>query len=111
MVAHAELVQQLAPARTFFFLSRAVRISASQEHLTVGVPPQYRVDGEMVSADKPPLTFEMNTALRRAGFDMVFDTNFTADLTIIEEGTELIQRLDRPEGPPGGPPGGRRPPP
>ena len=40
-----------------------------------------------------PVTFEMNTALRRAGFDMVFDTNFTADLTIIEEGTELIQRL------------------
>lgn len=29
---------QLAPARTFFFLSRAVRISSSQEHLTVGVP-------------------------------------------------------------------------
>ena len=40
-----------------------------------------------------PVTFEMNTALRRAGFDKVFDTNFTADLTIIEEGTELIQRL------------------
>jgi len=40
-----------------------------------------------------PLTFEMNTALRRCGFDKVFDTNFTADLTIIEEGTELILRL------------------
>ena len=40
-----------------------------------------------------PLTFEMNTALRRAGFDKVFDTNFSADLTIIEEGTELILRL------------------
>ncbi|HPV04650.1 MAG TPA: NADH-dependent [FeFe] hydrogenase, group A6 [Myxococcota bacterium] len=40
-----------------------------------------------------PLTFEMNTALRQCGFDKVFDTNFTADLTIIEEGTELIQRL------------------
>ncbi len=39
------------------------------------------------------LTFEMNTALRRCGFDKVFDTNFTADLTIIEEGTELILRL------------------
>jgi NADH dehydrogenase/NADH:ubiquinone oxidoreductase subunit G len=39
------------------------------------------------------VTFEMNTALRRAGFDRVFDTNFTADLTIIEEGTELILRL------------------
>lgn len=39
------------------------------------------------------LTFEMNTALRLAGFDKVFDTNFSADLTIIEEGTELILRL------------------
>jgi NADH-quinone oxidoreductase subunit G/[NiFe] hydrogenase diaphorase moiety small subunit len=39
------------------------------------------------------LTFEMNTALRQAGFDKVFDTNFTADLTIIEEGTELLLRL------------------
>lgn len=40
-----------------------------------------------------PLTLEMNTALRRCGFDRVFDTNFSADLTIIEEGTELILRL------------------
>jgi iron-only hydrogenase group A len=40
-----------------------------------------------------PLTFEMNTALRECGFDKVFDTNFAADLTIIEEGTELILRL------------------
>jgi NADP-reducing hydrogenase subunit HndD len=40
-----------------------------------------------------PLTFEMNTALRSCGFDKVFDTNFSADLTIIEEGTELILRL------------------
>ncbi len=40
-----------------------------------------------------PLTYEMNTALKLCGFDMVFDTNFSADLTIIEEGVELIQRL------------------
>jgi len=40
-----------------------------------------------------PLTFEMNTAIRHCGFDRVFDTNFTADLTIIEEGTELLLRL------------------
>lgn len=39
------------------------------------------------------MTRELNTALRRIGFDRVFDTNFTADLTIIEEGTELILRL------------------
>ncbi len=39
------------------------------------------------------LTQELNTALKRIGFDKVFDTNFTADLTIIEEGTELVIRL------------------
>jgi NADH-quinone oxidoreductase subunit G/[NiFe] hydrogenase diaphorase moiety small subunit len=41
------------------------------------------------------MTFELNTALRGCGFDKVFDTNFTADLTIIEEGTELLVRLHR----------------
>jgi NADH-quinone oxidoreductase subunit G/[NiFe] hydrogenase diaphorase moiety small subunit len=41
------------------------------------------------------LTFEMNTALRRCGFDRVFDTNFTADLTIIEESAELLIRLHK----------------
>jgi len=39
------------------------------------------------------LTFELNTALKLCGFDKVFDTNFAADLTIIEEGTELLLRL------------------
>lgn len=32
-------------------------------------------------------------ALRRIGFDYIFDTNFTADLTIMEEGTEFLQRF------------------
>lgn len=41
------------------------------------------------------VTFELNTALRRCGFDKVFDTNFAADVTIIEEGTELLLRLKR----------------
>ena len=40
-------------------------------------------------------TGELNTALRRIGFDRVFDTNFTADLTIMEEGTELLNRLKK----------------
>ncbi len=39
------------------------------------------------------LTGELNTALRRIGFDKIFDTNFSADLTIMEEGTELLLRL------------------
>jgi iron-only hydrogenase group A len=41
------------------------------------------------------VTGKMNTALHRAGFDKVFDTNFTADLTIMEEGTELLLRLKK----------------
>lgn len=41
------------------------------------------------------LTYQMNTALRRIGFDKVFDTTFSADLTIMEEGAELISRLYR----------------
>jgi NADP-reducing hydrogenase subunit HndD len=46
-----------------------------------GYPPGTLVTGKMV------------TALRQMGFDRVFDTNFTADLTIMEEGTELLTRL------------------
>jgi len=48
-----------------------------------GYPPGALVTGKMVSA------------LRRLGFDAVFDTNFAADLTIMEEGTELLVRLKR----------------
>lgn len=40
-----------------------------------------------------PCTGKMVTALRRLGFDVVFDTNFTADLTILEEAHELIGRV------------------
>jgi NADP-reducing hydrogenase subunit HndD len=46
-------------------------------------PPGTRVTGKMVSA------------LRQLGFDQVFDTNFAADLTIMEEGTELLTRLKK----------------
>ncbi len=46
-----------------------------------GLPAGTLVTGRMVSA------------LRRLGFGSVFDTNFTADLTIIEEGMELLKRL------------------
>jgi iron-only hydrogenase group A len=46
--------------------------------------------------DLPPgtlVTGKMIAALRRLGFAKVFDTNFTADLTIIEEGNELLNRV------------------
>ena len=41
------------------------------------------------------MTGELNTAVKRMGFDRVFDTNFSADLTIMEEGTELLNRLKK----------------
>ena len=40
------------------------------------------------------VTGKMTAALKSLGFDYVFDTDFTADLTIMEEGTELLGRLD-----------------
>ena len=39
------------------------------------------------------VTGKMAAALRRLGFDKVFDTDFAADLTIMEEGTELLGRI------------------
>jgi NADP-reducing hydrogenase subunit HndD len=47
-----------------------------------GYPPGTAVTGQMV------------TACRLMGFDRVFDTNFAADLTIIEEATEFLRRLE-----------------
>ena len=65
------------------------------KHVVIQTAPSPRAGiGECFGLEPgTPLTFEMNTALRLCGFDKVFDTNFTADLTIIEEGTELILRL------------------
>ena len=39
------------------------------------------------------MTYQTVTALRMLGFDIVFDTQFSADLTIMEEGSELIKRI------------------
>ena len=41
------------------------------------------------------VTGKMVSALRDLGFDHVFDTDFAADLTIMEEGSELLDRLTR----------------
>jgi len=41
------------------------------------------------------VTKKMATALRKMGFDYIFDTQFAADLTIIEEGHELLNRLKK----------------
>lgn len=56
----------------------AVRAALGEEF---GLEPGTLVTGKLVAA------------LRRLGFDYVFDTDFSADLTIMEEGTELLNRL------------------
>ena len=67
--AGKHLVVQTAPA---------VRAALGEEF---GMPVGTAVTGKMVAA------------LRRLGFDKVYDTNFAADLTIMEEGTELLSRI------------------
>jgi NADP-reducing hydrogenase subunit HndD len=52
--------------------------------------------GEEFGMDPGTLvTGKMTAALRALGFDYVFDTDFAADLTIMEEGTELLDRITR----------------
>ncbi len=63
--------------------------------VVVQVAPAVRASlGECFGMEPGTLvTGKMVAALRRLGFSAVFDTNFTADLTIIEEGHELLHRL------------------
>ena len=58
----------------------AVRVAIGEEF---GYPAGSIVTGKLV------------TALKKLGFDYVFDTDFAADLTIMEEGTELLGRLEK----------------
>ncbi|MDF3000194.1 MAG: ferredoxin [Bacillota bacterium] len=68
-----------------------------KKHVIVQVAPAVRVAlGDAFNLPKGTIvTGKMVAALRRLGFDKIFDTNFTADLTIMEEGNELIQRLTK----------------
>lgn len=70
-----------------------------EKHVVVQVAPAVRVAlGEEFGYDPGTIvTGQMYAALRRLGFDRVMDTNFSADLTIMEEGHELIERLNDPE--------------
>ncbi|MCD8013245.1 MAG: iron hydrogenase small subunit [Lachnospiraceae bacterium] len=51
-----------------------------------GLSPEFATEKRLVAA------------LRRVGFDYIFDTNFSADLTIMEEGSELIEKIKRAAG-------------
>ncbi len=77
-----QLVKDLAnpKKKVIVQVAPAVRVALGEEF---GLPAGTDVEGEMV------------TALRKLGFDQVFDTNFAADLTIMEEATELIDRVNK----------------
>ncbi|MEG2935157.1 MAG: [FeFe] hydrogenase, group A [Clostridium sp.] len=67
-----------------------------QKHVIVQVAPAVRValGDDFGMDDASTVTGKIITALRMLGFDKVFDTNFAADLTIMEEGSELLHRLE-----------------
>jgi NADP-reducing hydrogenase subunit HndD len=69
----------------------------TEKHVVVQTAPAVRVAlGEDLGYDPGErVTGKMVTALRQLGFDSVLDTDFTADLTIMEEGTELLTRLKK----------------
>ncbi|HNT41664.1 MAG TPA: NADH-dependent [FeFe] hydrogenase, group A6 [Tenuifilaceae bacterium] len=78
----AKVIRALAdPTKTVMVQTApAVRAALGEEF---GLEPGTLVTGKMVSA------------LRKIGFNYIFDTDFAADLTIMEEGTELLDRLTR----------------
>ena len=67
--------------------------------LTCQIAPAIRINTAEALGVKPGeiSTGKIITALKQLGFDYVFDTNFGADLTIVEEATELIHRMNDPE--------------
>jgi ferredoxin hydrogenase gamma subunit len=69
---------------TVFQFAPAVRVGFGEEF---GLPAGTNVEGKIISA------------LRRIGADIVLDTNFAADVVIMEEGTELLRRLSKKQRP------------
>jgi iron-only hydrogenase group A len=67
-----------------------------KKHVVVQEAPAVRAQlGESFGMPAGSLvTGKMISALKRLGFDKVFDTNFAADVTIMEEGNELLHRLE-----------------
>ncbi len=72
-------------------------IADPDKHVVVQTAPAVRVGlGEELGLEAGErVTGRMVSSLKRLGFNSVLDTDFTADLTIIEEGTELLHRLKK----------------
>jgi ferredoxin hydrogenase gamma subunit len=69
---------------TVFQMAPAIRVDLGDEF---GLPPGSNVEGQIIAA------------LRQIGADIILDTNFAADLVIMEEGTEVLGRLKNKAGP------------
>ncbi len=76
------VIEALADPEKLVVVQHAPSVSVSLAE-EFGMEPGQDVDGKMVAA------------LRRVGFDRVFDTSFAADLTIMEEASELAQRIQQ----------------
>jgi NADH-quinone oxidoreductase subunit G len=74
-------------------------INDPSKHVVVQTAPAVRVavGEEFNMAPGSIATGKLVTALKRMGFDGVFDTDFAADVTIMEETTELIERVTKGE--------------
>jgi len=72
-------------------------IADPTKHVVIQTAPAVRIGlGEELGFDTGArVTGKMVAALKMLGFDSVLDTDFTADLTIVEEGTELLTRLKK----------------
>ena len=75
-----DVVRALGDAEAFVVVQHAPAVSVSIAE-EFGIAPGADVDGKLVAA------------LRRVGFKRVFDTSFAADLTVMEEGSELARRI------------------
>ncbi|MBN8524381.1 MAG: iron hydrogenase small subunit [Planctomycetes bacterium] len=71
------------------------KLADPELHCVVQIAPAVRVAIGEAFGFKPGtnLTGKIYAALRRMGFKAVFDTNFGADLTILEEGSEFVERF------------------
>ena len=67
-----------------------------RKHVVVQVAPAVRVAiGELFGMEPGTImTGQLVSSLRMMGFDAVFDTDWGADLTVIEEASELVERLE-----------------
>ncbi|MCK8816628.1 NADH-dependent [FeFe] hydrogenase, group A6 [Natroniella sulfidigena] len=70
-------------------------LNDENKHVVLQIAPAVRValGEEFELPPGTPITEKIVTACRRLGFDKIFDTVFSADLTIVEEGHELLARL------------------